>query len=428
MNEQALDLHRVVQVVWRYKLVLGIAGLVGLLAGASLTVLRPPLLTSKALVVLPPSAGRTIGTQVFIADSYPVLSGAARQLRPPLPVQTLRDRVQTGKVSSQIISISAQGRTAAQAEDTANTVARNYLTYVSSDADPIVRVPARMLQPATTTSQTPAALRFLTNGILGALVGLLIGAIVALLAGRGDRRLRRRDEMADAIGVPVVAAVATSHPDDAAGWARLLEGYEPGAVEAWSLRKALSYLGLTEARDGHGISLTVLSLSSDRKALALGPQMAAYAASLGIPAAFVLGQQQDADATATLRTACTAAAGGPSRRLGRLRIGVSNRDSGHLLEAPLTLVTAVVDAQDPQVAKTTRTSVTVLGVSAGAATAEQLARVADSAASDGRQITGILVANPDPADHSTGRLAEPSPSGRRRRPGRLTGSTSGSSW
>ncbi len=143
MSEQALDLHRVMQIVWRYKLLLGIAGLVGLLAGASLTMLRPPLLTSKALVVLPPSAGRTIGTQVFIADSYPVLSGAARQLQPPLPLQTLRERVQTGKVSSQIISISAQGRTAAQAEDTANTVARSYLTYVSSDADPIVRVPAR---------------------------------------------------------------------------------------------------------------------------------------------------------------------------------------------------------------------------------------------------------------------------------------------
>ena len=42
-----------------------------------------------------------------------------------------------------------------------------------------------------------------------------------------------------------------------------------------------------------------------------------------------------------------------------------------------------------------RTTATVLGVSAGAATAEQLARVAVVAAADGREITGILVADPD---------------------------------
>jgi hypothetical protein len=46
----------------------------------------------------------------------------------------------------------------------------------------------------------------------------------------------------------------------------------------------------------------------------------------------------------------------------------------------------------------------VLGVSADAATAEQLARVAASAAADGRHIDGILVADPDSADQTTGRI------------------------
>ncbi len=40
----------------------------------------------------------------------------------------------------------------------------------------------------------------------------------------------------------------------------------------------------------------------------------------------------------------------------------------------------------------------VLGVSAGAATADQLARVVASAAADGRHIAAILMADPDPAD------------------------------
>ena len=53
-----------------------------------------------------------------------------------------------------------------------------------------------------------------------------------------------------------------------------------------------------------------------------------------------------------------------------------------------------------------RASTTVLGVSAGAATAAQLVGVAVSAAADGRQIDGILVADPDPADHTTGRVPQ----------------------
>jgi hypothetical protein len=53
------------------------------------------------------------------------------------------------------------------------------------------------------------------------------------------------------------------------------------------------------------------------------------------------------------------------------------------------------------------TNATVLGVSAGAATAEQLARSATSAAADGREVAGILVADPEPTDRTTGRIPQP---------------------
>jgi capsular polysaccharide biosynthesis protein len=429
MSEQALDLRKSLQTVRRYKVLVGAFAVLGLVGGVGYAQVHPAMVTSKAQVILPPSASRTIGTQVFVAGSYPVLAGAAPRVRPPVTVPTLRDRVQVSRLSSEIISIAGQGTTAAQAESIANSVAGSYVAYVGGEGNPIVRVPAHVLQSATTASGTPAALRLGVSGVLGLLVGGLLGAIIALLLGRSDRRLRERDEIADAIGIPVLAAVPAHHPADAAGWARLLADYEPGVVQAWSLRKALHLLGLTDTREGHGVSLAVVSLSSDRGALALGPQLASYAASLGIPTAFVLGPQQDADATATLYTACAAASAEPSHRLGQLAVAVRDYDDdGQQLEAPLTVTAAVVDTQAPQVADTMRTTVTLLGVSAGAATAEQLARVAVSAASDGRQIAGIVVANPDPADHTSGRLPEATPAGHRRRPSRPTGTTSETTW
>jgi hypothetical protein len=248
--------------------------------------------------------------------------------------------------------------------------------------------------------------------------------MIALGISRTDRKLRERDEIADAIGVPVVASIPVGHPSDAAGWTKLLEGYEPGVVHAWSLRKALHHLGLTDYRGGTGPSLCVLSLSTDVGALALGPQIAVFAASLGIPTALIISSQQDTNATATLSAACTVTPVMRSGRPSQLRVIVGDHDDlDRRAGTALTIVVAVVDGRAPRVTGTMRTTATVLGVSAGAATAEQLARVAVSAAGDGRDIAGILVADPDSTDHTTGRLPQPARPSHRRQPTRLTGTT-----
>ena len=70
----------------------------------------------------------------------------------------------------------------------------------------------------------------------------------------------------------------------------------------------------------------------------------------------------------------------------------------------LIVVVVVVDDQVPEIPDTMRTTATVIGVSAGAVTADQLARTAVVAAADGREITGILVADPDFADRTNGRI------------------------
>jgi capsular polysaccharide biosynthesis protein len=420
MSQQTLDFRGFLQSVRRYRTVVGLFAAVGLAAGALFTVLHPPMPTSKVTVVLPPSAARSIGTQVFIAGSDQVLRDAIQGVSPPVSLATLRSRIKVTDPTSALLQISAKGTTAAQAEDTANAVADSYVSYIGTPGAAGGRIQARVLERATPASATPLPVRLLVTGVIGALIGALIGCIIAFAISRRERRLRRRDQMADAIGVPVLASIPVGHPSNSAGWTRLLEGYEPKAVHAWSLRKALHRLGLADVRGG-GTSIAILSLSSDPGALAIGPQLAAFAASLRVPTALAVGPQQDANATAMLRAACAAMPAIPGRS-GYLRLIAGDQHEADRNAAALTVVVAVVDGRSPRVADTMRASMTVLGVSAGAVTAEQLARVAVSAANDGRDVAGIIVADPDSADNTTGRLPQSARS-MQRRPTRLTGTT-----
>jgi len=421
MGGQDLDLRRSAHLIRRHWLLVTAIAVLGLLAGAAYNVYQPPMLTASTEVVVPYAQGFPTGstayadTQAVIAHSDPVLAQALPEVGTPMSLGTLRDRVQVSALTSNVISISGESRTASQAEAIANAVTNSYLSYIDSAGSPFGKVQARILGKATAATGTPFHVRAIETGAEGLLAGLLVGAIIAIAVGRGDRRLRERDQIADSIGVPVLASVSAEHPRDAAGWAKLLEYYEPTPIDAWHLRKALHQLGLlgTTSAGSSGTngaaarsaaSLAVLSLSSDPRALAIGPQLAAFAASLGLPTALIVSSQQAENAMATLYQACAAA---PPVRSGNLLVGVSEHDDlSQLTQAALTVVIGVVNGENPRVAKTARASTTVLAVSAGAATGEQLARVATSAAVDGREIGWILVADPDPADQTTGRMPQ----------------------
>ena len=443
MSQQAMDLRRSVQIVWRHRLLVVVVTALGLLIGGAYAVLHPPMLTSTALVVvvLPQTAQSEAATasgepdpytatQQVIAGSNEVLSDALPNVRPAMSLDELRSEVQVGSLTPYIISISAKGKVAADAVATANAVANSYVNYIGSTSNSVEHVPAQLLEPATSATGASSVKGLLIPIIAGGLAGALIGIIVSLAVSRNDRRLRERDEIANSIGIPVLASIPVGHPSDAEGWTRLLENYKPDAVHAWRLRKALQQLVVScgaqsNGHEGGSSSLVVMSLSSDPGALALGPQLAVFAASLGIPTALVIGPQQDANTAATLRTACAAPPPAASKRSNHLRVVVS--DSGDVAGQPaaaeLTVVVAVVDSRTPQLPDTIRTTTTVLGVSAGAATAEQLARAAVSAAADGREVAGILVADPESSDHTTGYVPQLAQPMRHRLPTRLTSTT-----
>jgi capsular polysaccharide biosynthesis protein len=424
MSKDAKDRRRSGRfVLRRHKVIIGVLTVLGLLGGAAYSVVRPPAVTSTALVVLPQAAPSTLlpgetgpdqymATQVVIVTSNPVLSSALARLGPATSPAALRSEVQVKSPTPNILSISAKGTSAAQAEARANAVATSYVAYITSPHNAYGPVSAHILNQATSATGNTSERRII-YALLGAIAGVLLGLIAAFGIGRRDRRLFRRDELAIALGVPVLASFPVLHPADAAGWTRLLENYNPGDLYGWRLRHALQELGMPSANGhngsgGRGASIAVVSLSFDSRALALGPQLAAYAASLGIPTALVIGPHEDTTGTATLRTACVAPVSEGSKQSGYLRVGVADRgDAGGQRNAVLTVVVVVVDSQNPQVGGTMSTTATVIGVSAGAATAEQLARVATSAADDGREIAGILVADPEPTDKTTGRIPQP---------------------
>lgn len=424
MSDQPLDLRRSMQLLRRHKIVVAAFAVLGLAGGLGLAALSKPMFTSNALVVFPSSVHDT-STQVYIATSDPVLARAVHTIDPRETPQALRATTQVKTVTPTILSISTQGKTAAKAERAADAIAKSYVAYDNAPSRPGPPVQARVLQPALNATAPSTFKSFLAKGVLGALIGLLIGAIVVLAIRRRDRRLQERDQIADAIGIPVLASIRVDHPSDASGWRKLFEDYQPGVVDEWRLRKALRQLwplsvDRGDSRTGGGSSIAVLSLSSDPKALGLGPQLAVFAASLGIPTTLVVGPQQHTNATAVLHTACATPLE-PSERSRYLQVTVSDHDNAdRMASAGLTVVVAVVDSKNPKVIETMRAAATVLAVSAGVVTAEQLARVATSAATDGRDIAGTLVANPDPADHTTGRVPELSRPAQRRMPTRIT--------
>jgi capsular polysaccharide biosynthesis protein len=457
MSQQALDLRRSVQIVRRHRVFLVAVVALGILGGAAYALLRPPMVTSTALIALPtsvnalPIATTTSGpdpfttTQEIVASSYPVLSDALPNIRPAMSITELHRNIKVGSPSADIISVSAQGKNAAEAEATANAVANSYVSYVNSKHSAVGHITAQLLESATTASGPAPAERTVIYGLVGGLVGLVIGVLVALAIGRKDRRLRARDDIANSIGIPVLASVPVAHPSSPAGWTKLFESYKPTAVHSWQLHNVLRQAGMARpgfgspAYNGNGISLNgdraslydsdgglftlaVLSLSSDPVALALGPQLAVFAASQEIPTALVIGPQQDVAAAATLRTACAGPLSEASIRHGLLQVSAYDEGAADVnADTALVVVVAVVDSRAPEMPDTMRTNATVIGVSAGAATAEQLARAAVVAAADGRDITGILVADPDPDDQTTGRIPYLARPARRRLPNRLRG-------
>lgn len=288
---------------------------------------------------------------------------------------------------------------------------------------------ASVIQKASPARRPGLVGQFVLRSAVGAALAVLLLAMVLAVVGRRDRRLRFRDEVADALGTVVLASVHSLVPRTTAGWTDLLANHQPATVDAWALRQLLRQLASDLRGPGahaagppgqhrllHPASVTVISLAGDQRGLSMGPLLAAYAASAGVSTRLVAGPGHDS--AAALWAACATPAADVEAREG---LYVTTRNHGE--QRDLTVVLAVADPEQPRLDELPETEITVLAVASGAATAEDLARVAVTVDDLGRRISGVVLADPDDLDRTTGRLLHHERAHQPALPAHLTGLT-----
>lgn len=173
MNQQAPDLPRSVQIIGRYRGLIGFVALLGALAGVFFAALNPPASSSQTLVVFTAptcQAGAICGGPMF----SPAYSEA-------MLLKQFPSGVQVKPVTGDVVSISVAAGTAAQAEAIANSAARSYI--VDAGSLPYMgEYAAQILQPATSATVTTPFKQVAGDALLGAVLGALLG-IIAALAG-----------------------------------------------------------------------------------------------------------------------------------------------------------------------------------------------------------------------------------------------------
>ncbi len=271
----------------------------------------------------------------------------------------------------------------------------------------LARSGLRVLEPATAPSHAFRP-RLVVNTGLGGFIGVVAGVLLALTRAHRDRRLRTRDELANAAAAPVLLSSDVRAPKGLNDYRELLAHWVPTATEQLAMRQAFEQIAVS-GEDKLNIALA--TLPGDRAALGLAVKLASFAASRGTPTALVV---PTADSSVReLRSACHALAASAGKvRPGLSVHGVTADVDPDQLEATDLTVTIVV-ANDGTVAVPTwgRRPRATLAVSSGFATAETVASAALSLLDAGHPLDGVLVVNADPADPTTGQVALAVPAG-----------------
>lgn len=154
-------------------------------------------------------------TYAELVDSVQVMTPVIAQLGSTESVSELASRVSAATViTSPVITITATASTATGASDLANAVASSLINTVNADAQApasatvtVIRLdPLATASAPSAPSSAPGSLFLL----LGLLVGALVGVLVSYAAASGDRRLRNKGSVEQAMGRPVLGPIAAA--------------------------------------------------------------------------------------------------------------------------------------------------------------------------------------------------------------------------
>lgn len=175
MSQQASDLPRSVRILSRYKALLGLVAVLGVLGGVAVGALNRPVTTSSQALV---EFSAPICPQGAICGG-PMFSPGYAVGKMAIPAG-----VQVNVGPGNVLSITASGMTVAQAQAVADAVANQYIAFNGSLVYPGGAPAARVIEPATTVSVASPPKRLLDDALIGAVFGLLVGIIAALAAGQ----------------------------------------------------------------------------------------------------------------------------------------------------------------------------------------------------------------------------------------------------
>jgi len=284
---------------------------------------------------------------------------------------------------------------------TEETNAAAQLNNVENDVDSakisqvLTGLGTRVLDPATSARPSSPFAEVIAIA-LGGVIGLIVGMSLALALERRDHRIRSRDEIADAVGVPVIASMTSPRRAGVKEISALLRKPEPDAVEAWAMRRALHHLGVVGGEDQ--ARLSVVSLAHDPAALLVGPGLASFASSIAISTRLVVTTRSTV--AAPLRAAIHAA---PFPNPNLSAVDWSGDAGEATADARLVVSVGVHEPKSGLASPGGAEGIAVIAVSSNKATAEQLAQLAIATTETKQVLAGIIVVNPDADDVTTGR-------------------------
>jgi capsular polysaccharide biosynthesis protein len=301
-------------------------------------------------------------------------------------------------------SVSAQDTALLASLSTSQSSATLQLANVNSEIASaklnagIANVGTEVIQRATSASLPSLVDRGLVV-VLGAAIGLVLGVALAFVRRR-DPRLVSRDQIAEAVGVPVMLSSTVGRWRSTSNWLELLQRHQPETVERWNARKALYALGIAGSDPSH---LTVISLIGDSASMAATCRTAIASASSGTRTSLVLTSDDESSVGLCNASDLLSARSEQARPNLEVLKGESPGEEADDGGAALTIISIVVDPDRPKLPAYVVRGTVVLAVSARAATALQIAQVLIFLGDEGLSVKGVFVTNPSDDDESTGR-------------------------